>query len=57
MSVDDEVSAFSVQGGDGGSCVANVRCSNHTQATAYLVGQKAAEKLIAEYGLATSSKL
>lgn len=26
--------------------------NNHTQATAYLVGQKCAEKLIAEYGLA-----
>jgi hypothetical protein len=26
-------------------------CSNHTQSTAYLVGETAAEKIIAEYGL------
>jgi choline dehydrogenase-like flavoprotein len=31
--------------------VAPVVTNNHTQATAYLVGQKAAEKLVAEYGL------
>ncbi|KAF2010118.1 GMC oxidoreductase [Aaosphaeria arxii CBS 175.79] len=39
--------------------VCPVTTNNHTQATAYLVGQKAAEKLIAEYQLDTvgSSKL
>ncbi|TVY48290.1 Alcohol dehydrogenase [acceptor] [Lachnellula occidentalis] len=31
--------------------------NNHTQSTAYIVGQTAAEKLIAEYGLDSKSKL
>jgi choline dehydrogenase-like flavoprotein len=33
---------------------ADSRNSNHTQSTAYLVGETAAEKLIEEYGLGTS---
>jgi hypothetical protein len=28
-----------------------MKFSNHTQSTAYLVGETAAEKIIAEYGL------
>ncbi|TVY90074.1 Dehydrogenase [Lachnellula willkommii] len=31
--------------------------NNHAQSTAYLVGQTAAEKMVAEYGLEHGSKL
>lgn len=52
MSIDNEVSnalGFA-QVALSGSHVLTVR-SNHTQSTAYLVGHKAASKLITEYGL------
>jgi len=33
-----------------------ILCSNHTQSTAYLVGETAAEKIIKEYGLDKSGE-
>jgi choline dehydrogenase-like flavoprotein len=46
---------FKVRGAEGlrvvDMSVAPVTTNNHTQATAYLIAQKAAERLVAEYGL------
>ncbi|KAF2651765.1 GMC oxidoreductase [Lophiostoma macrostomum CBS 122681] len=54
--VDSDLRVYGVEGlrvADVSVCP--LTTNNHTQATAYLVGQKAAEKLITEYGLDSGS--
>jgi choline dehydrogenase-like flavoprotein len=60
MGRDDDAEAvvskeFKVKGAEGlrvvDMSVAPLTTNNHTQATAYLIAQKAVEKMVVEYGL------